>query len=97
MKSKLRLLHRQFFACVFSNTIQNLRDEPAKIGGYVYFMTNPAMPGHTKIGLTRLQTLAFGHHEDRTPTHGYAQTREPAITASRQTGGKSYLALSRNA
>jgi len=23
-------------------------------GGYVYFMTNPAMPGHTKIGSTRL-------------------------------------------
>jgi hypothetical protein len=42
-----------------------LRDEPVKIGGYVYFMTNPAMPGHTKIGMTRLQTLAFGHHEDR--------------------------------
>ena len=21
-------------------------------------------------------TLAFGHHEDRTPTHGYAATRE---------------------
>jgi hypothetical protein len=24
-------------------------------------------------------TLAFGHHEDRTPTHGYAATRETAI------------------
>jgi hypothetical protein len=24
-------------------------------------------------------TLAFGHHEDRTPTHGYAETRETAI------------------
>jgi hypothetical protein len=23
-----------------------------------------------------LWTLAFGHHEDRTPTHGYAATRE---------------------
>jgi hypothetical protein len=22
-----------------------------------------------------LWTLAFGHHEDRTPTHGYAATR----------------------
>jgi hypothetical protein len=21
-------------------------------------------------------TLAFGHHEDRAPTHGYAETRE---------------------
>jgi hypothetical protein len=26
-------------------------------------------------------TLAFGHHEDRTPTHGYAETREAAMTA----------------
>jgi len=23
-------------------------------------------------------TLAFGHHEDRTPTHGYESTREAA-------------------
>jgi hypothetical protein len=26
-------------------------------------------------------TLAFGHHEDRTPTHGYAATREEAMKA----------------
>jgi hypothetical protein len=26
-------------------------------------------------------TLAFGHYEDRTPTHGYAATREAAMTA----------------
>src|SRR2546422_9677139 len=26
-------------------------------------------------------TLAFGHHEDRTPTHGYAATREGAMAA----------------
>lgn len=25
--------------------------------------------------------LAFGHHEDRNPTHGYAATREAAMTA----------------
>jgi hypothetical protein len=24
-------------------------------------------------------TLAFGHHEDRTPTHGYAASREAAM------------------
>jgi hypothetical protein len=23
-------------------------------------------------------TLAFGHHEDRTPTHGYAESHEAA-------------------
>jgi len=26
-----------------------------------------------------LWTLAFGHHEDRTPRHGYAATREEAM------------------
>jgi hypothetical protein len=25
--------------------------------------------------------LAFGHHEDRSPTHGYAATREGAMAA----------------
>jgi hypothetical protein len=26
-------------------------------------------------------TLAFGYHEDRTRTHGYAETREAAMAA----------------
>jgi hypothetical protein len=26
-------------------------------------------------------TLAFGHHEDRSPTHGYAENREDAMTS----------------
>jgi hypothetical protein len=26
-------------------------------------------------------TLAFGHHEDRTPTYGYAVSREAAMAA----------------
>jgi hypothetical protein len=26
-------------------------------------------------------TLAFGQHEDRTSTHGYEPTREPAMAA----------------
>ena len=26
-------------------------------------------------------TLAFGYHEDRTPTHGYEPTREAAMAA----------------
>jgi hypothetical protein len=30
---------------------------------------------------TWMWTLAFGHHEDRTPTHGYAATREAAMGA----------------
>ena len=27
------------------------------------------------VGSPWMWTLAFGHHEDRTPTHGYAATR----------------------
>jgi hypothetical protein len=27
-------------------------------------------------------TLAYGQHEDRTPTHGYEATREAAIDAA---------------
>jgi hypothetical protein len=33
------------------------------------------------IGSPWLRTLAFGHREDRTPTHGYAATRESAMRA----------------
>jgi hypothetical protein len=32
-------------------------------------------------GAPWMWTLAFGQHEDRTPTHGYAETREAAMTA----------------
>jgi hypothetical protein len=32
-------------------------------------------------GMPWVWTLAFGHHEDRTPTHGYEATREAAMTA----------------
>jgi hypothetical protein len=30
--------------------------------------------------------LVFGHHEDRTPTHGYEPTREAAMAAFRNYG-----------
>ena len=33
------------------------------------------------VGTPWMWTLAFGHHEDRTPTHGYAPTREAAMEA----------------
>jgi hypothetical protein len=33
------------------------------------------------VGSPWLWTLAFGHHEDRTPTHGYEATREAAMAA----------------
>jgi len=33
------------------------------------------------VGAPWMWTLAFGHHEDRTPTHGYEATREAAMAA----------------
>lgn len=33
------------------------------------------------VGSPWLWTLGFGHHEDRTPTHGDAPTREAAMAA----------------
>jgi hypothetical protein len=33
------------------------------------------------VGALWMWTLAFWHHEDRTPTHGYAETREGAMMA----------------
>jgi len=33
------------------------------------------------VGAPWMWTLAFGHHEDRPPTHGYAATREAAMAA----------------
>src|SRR5262249_57725973 len=32
------------------------------------------------FGTPWMWTLAFGHHEDRRPTHGYKPTREAAMT-----------------
>jgi hypothetical protein len=33
------------------------------------------------VGTPWMWSLIFGHHEDRTPTHGYAATREDAMAA----------------
>ena len=33
------------------------------------------------VGMPWMWTLAFAHHEVRTPTHGYAATREDAMAA----------------
>ena len=33
------------------------------------------------VGEPWLWTLAFGQHEDRTPTHGYEPTREAAMSS----------------
>jgi hypothetical protein len=41
------------------------------------------------VGSPWMWTLAFGHHEDRTPTHGYESTREAAMAAFvRRVGGR---------
>jgi hypothetical protein len=37
--------------------------------------------GASPVGTPWMWTLAFGHHEDRTPTHGHAATREAAMAA----------------
>jgi hypothetical protein len=34
------------------------------------------------VGTPWMWTLAFGHHQDRTPTHGYQAIREAAMAAS---------------
>jgi len=34
-----------------------------------------------QVGAPWMWTLAFGQHQDRTPTHGYAATREAAMAA----------------
>jgi hypothetical protein len=33
------------------------------------------------VGQSWMWTLAFQHHEDRTPTHGYEPTRDAAMAA----------------
>jgi hypothetical protein len=38
------------------------------------------------VGNPWMWSLAFEHHEDRTPTHGHAESREAAMTASQKAG-----------
>jgi hypothetical protein len=40
-------------------------------------------------GLPWMWTLIFPYHEDRSPTHGYAATREDAMLPLRRVGGGS--------
>jgi hypothetical protein len=44
-------------------------------------------------GTPWLWTLAFGHHEDRTPTHGYAATRDAAMSAFAKSSRREVKAL----
>jgi hypothetical protein len=41
----------------------------------------PVPSSARRFGSPPMWTLAFGHHEDRMPTHGYAETREAAMAA----------------
>jgi hypothetical protein len=45
------------------------------------------------VGSPWLWTLAFGHHEDRTPTNGYEPTREAAMAAFARVGGWNKMRL----
>jgi hypothetical protein len=38
-------------------------------------------PNASSVGAPWMWTPAFGHHQDRTPTHGYEPTREAAMAA----------------
>jgi hypothetical protein len=40
------------------------------------------------VGMSWMWTLAFGYHEDRTPTHGYEATREAPMAAFQTSGVK---------
>ena len=42
------------------------------------------------VGMSWMWTLAFGYHEDRTPTHGYEATREEAMASRRVRGGSRF-------
>ena len=39
------------------------------------------------VGTPLMWALAFGHHEDCTPAHGYEPTREAAMAAFAKSGG----------
>jgi hypothetical protein len=43
------------------------------------------------LGASWMWTLAFGHHGDRTPTHGYAETREAAMAAFAKSWRREWL------
>src|SRR5262252_3096933 len=48
------------------------------------------------VGSPWMWTLAFGHHEDHTPTHGYAATREAAMAAFAKGGGNEPISRESN-
>ena len=50
--------------------------------GFAEMSQHPAFRNRrTRKGTPWMSTLAYGHHEDRTPIYGYAATREAAMAA----------------
>ena len=50
--------------------------------GFAEMSQHPAFRNRrTRKGTPWMSTLAYGYHEDRTPTHGYEPTREAAMAA----------------
>jgi hypothetical protein len=45
------------------------------------------------VGMSGMWTLAFGHHEDRTPMRGYEATREAACVREELAAGVRDLSL----
>ena len=54
------------------------REDELADGGAVGRIFNAAA---SPVGTPWMWTIDFGHHEDRTPTHGYEPTREAAMAA----------------
>jgi hypothetical protein len=62
-----------------NNPIESVRAQMPALGCVVVGRIFNSNAG--PVGSPWMRPLAFGHHEDRTPTHGYAATREGAMAA----------------
>jgi hypothetical protein len=74
------VLPRRSTYCDWNDHDFNVLADGAMIGRI--FKANAAA-----VGASWMWTLVFGHHEDRTPTHGYAATREAAMQLSQSGAG----------
>jgi hypothetical protein len=57
---------------------------PREIGAVTTLDTcakNHMLAAASPMGTPWMWTLIYGHHEDRSPTHGYEPTREAAMAA----------------
>jgi len=83
LRSYITGFRRSRTGCVMRDVCNCAPPSPArnistfgKVGG-----SRRIMKGRVTEGTPWLWTLALGHHEDRTPTSGYAATREAAMAA----------------